>query len=106
LENQAGCDSIVTVKLTVEYVGLEELEVGPAWAVFPNPAQDQLHIQSLTGDVDAQIRITNMWGQLIWEARITDQGLLDVMNWPSGAYVIQILNAENALQQQVKFFIK
>lgn len=106
LENQAGCDSIVTVKLTVEYVGLEELEVGPAWTVFPNPAQDQLHIQSLTGDVDAHIRITNMWGQLIWEARITDQGLLDVINWPPGAYLIQILSAEKALQQQVKFFIE
>lgn len=106
LENQAGCDSIVTVKLTVEYVGIEELEVGPTWTVFPNPAQDQLHIQNLTGDVDAQIRITNMWGQLIWEARITDQGLLDVINWPPGAYLIQILSAETALQQQVKFFIE
>ena len=106
LENQAGCDSIVTVKLTVEYVGLDELEVDPAWTVFPNPAQDQLHIQSMTGNVDAHIRITNTWGQLIWEARIIDQGLLDVINWPPGAYLIQILSAEKTLQQQVKFFIE
>ena len=50
--------------------------------------------------------ITNTWGQLIWEARIIDQGLLDVINWPPGAYLIQILSAEKTLQQQVKFFIE
>jgi len=106
LENQAGCDSIVTVKLTVEYVGIEELEVGPSWTVFPNPARDQLHIQSLTGDAGANIHITNMWGQLIWEDQITDHGSLDVMKWPTGAYVIQIIGVKEGLQQHVRFFIE
>lgn len=68
--------------------------------IYPNPAQDVLHIQS---DVEInRIIIYNSAGNLIFESNTTGQEFsLDIRNWSSGLYIIQIQNINGLITSKV-----
>lgn len=65
ISNAAGCDSVLTINLTVAYTGLEDLEQG-AIGGYPNPVSDSYHLIGL--EKLAGIRsmyVVNLGGQRV-----------------------------------------
>ncbi len=67
LASKYGCDSIVTLHLTVQEVGIETVEKGDAFAMvlYPNPADESvtLHVEALP--CEAEVSLCNAQGRRV-----------------------------------------
>lgn len=68
---------------------MAEMEM-PAIELIPNPAQDEVRLQGLTGE--AQMVIFNMRGQRLWKGtvRSNEPIILPRLRMPAGAYVLRL----------------
>ena len=65
IPNVAGCDSVITIDLSMNFTGLEELTVS-AITIFPNPAIDVITLEGLDGlDEIRSIIIVDLTGAMI-----------------------------------------
>lgn len=78
--------------------GVHDFAPAEALRLYPNPADNQLFVQSPIGDLQAEARVFSLSGQLIRTAKIHDQ-TIDVSGLASGLYVLRI-------QDQVGRFVK
>lgn len=86
------------------YSGTAELNplVGMELQLYPNPTQQELHVQSSTAM--EQISIYSMDGKQMWWSSDQSSDLeLNVSQWPLGTYLFQ---CEINGKKQVKFFVK
>ena len=69
--------------------------------VYPNPANDVLHITNSSSDAIVGIKITDLTGKVVYENNSTSaiNNTIDVSNLSSGNYVIEI-NKGNTLSTQ------
>src|SRR5690606_24971447 len=73
------------------------------WNIYPNPTNHLLTIET-TNSIETQIRVVEATGQVIWEGTTTTATTqLDVSNWESRVYFIQLLSDQNTVTQS---FIK
>ena len=71
------------------------------WALFPNPAHDQLHITFNDNSAVRALQIFNTTGQLVWEGmRSTGEVEVNVSTWPSGMYVVTSTSNERRGSQR------
>ena len=71
--------------------------------VYPNPATAHIHVQ-LDRTSDADVRLTNLVGQVLRAERIASAGVVqfELGDLPAGAYVVEVLDAgKPALRTQV-----
>ncbi len=63
-----------------------------AFLVYPNPAQDYLRIHKLDSEINkSSISISNSLGEIIFQIESDqEETLIDVANYPSGLYFIEI----------------
>ncbi|MFN5372482.1 MAG: T9SS type A sorting domain-containing protein [Bacteroidia bacterium] len=91
-------DTTLSGILTVESsVGF--LVSSPNIAIYPNPAVDILFIDFSKNNFDygCKLSILNSMGKLVYVNSITSEvKQVDISEWASGVYFIQIWNAENA----------
>lgn len=86
-----------------------ELQVSNEVNVFPNPANDKVHIQfSTSKSEDVIIRLVDLTGRQIQSAIMTTEAgentfAFDVMQLPKGIYLMELNSAEN---RAVKRFVK
>lgn len=86
-----------------------ELQVSNEVNVFPNPANDKVHIQFSTSmSEDVIIRLVDLTGRQIQSAIMTTEAgentfAFDVMQLPKGIYLMELNSAEN---RAVKRFVK
>jgi len=106
LENEAGCDSIITLKLTVEYVGVDDLETPVAWSVYPNPIESQLTISSANTLESHKVQIFNALGQIIWSDKVSSQVTIEVNGWPRGLYVVEFRDEAAATRERIPIVLK
>jgi hypothetical protein len=93
----SGCDSLIS--------GVQDIGAGgPEFELLPNPARDQvtirLNTQSPQGDW--QVQVFNMSGVLIQQntlAAAATEWAFSVQDWPSGVYVVRLMNGTKALSQ-------
>jgi len=71
-----------------------EIQAGSLVKVLPQPATDFLVIEANSPKV-LTAEIYNALGVLVWRGQINAMAKVDVQQWPSGAYYLQI-NAEGA----------
>jgi hypothetical protein len=71
--------------------------------IFPNPARVSAQMQFPALTSIAHLRAFNLEGRLVHN-RVLQKGAvdaqLDLSNWPSGTYIIQVSSEEGMLSQQ------
>ena len=97
IPNANGCDSLITINLTVEYTGLNELNTSNI-SVYPNPTSGMVHlegIEELTGI--SSIQIFDSRGRLVATlAEVTET--LNLHGVEAGTYLI-MLHHENGTER-------
>jgi hypothetical protein len=87
LTNAAGCDSTITLNLTLSFTGLNELAQGIQ--LFPNPANDVLNIQSSAALV-GEYTLYDAAGRAVLRGTFTGAlTKIDVRNIAPGTYTLQ-----------------
>ena len=103
LTSSDGCDSIVTLHLTVsssliEVFGLQYIEI------FPNPAATDIEIVMQSSANKEIINITDMAGRLVKTVQIPanqSKTKIDVSDLPKGSYVLRISDNKIAFEKTV-----
>ena len=87
LTNAVGCDSTITLNLTLSFTGLGEL--AQAIRIFPNPANDILNIES-TSPLIGEYTMYDAAGRVILHGTFTGMTTsIDVRNIAPGTYTLQ-----------------
>ncbi len=90
LTNAAGCDSLLTINLTLDFTGIANLD-NQEFLVFPNPANEVVNIQISSNLVGHELKILKMDGSLIDKEMMNEMvKTIGVQNLPDGLYFIQI----------------
>ena len=71
--------------------------------VYPNPANDWLHIIFAEGNTFQQMQIVNAGGQLIYKENMVNSKdiLLDVSAYPTGIYFLKIINEAKLVVKKI-----
>jgi len=90
LTNAAGCDSLLTINLTLDFTGIANLD-NQEFLVFPNPANDVVNIQISPSLIGEELKILKTDGSLI-EIEVMNEVIktIGIQNLPGGLYFIQI----------------
>ncbi|MDB0027084.1 T9SS type A sorting domain-containing protein [Flavobacteriales bacterium] len=101
--NASGCDSVVTVALTVnEIVGVNETLSNVN--VYPNPTNGNVTIE-LGGLTDISIKVTNLIGEVIYEDhKISNSTYNLYIEEAAGLYFVEISNENN--KEVVKLLVE
>jgi hypothetical protein len=87
ISNAAGCDSTITLNLTLSFTGLSELE--QHIRIFPNPATDELTIES-TNPSKEEYFIFDSNGRIVLHGNLNGmQTTIDLRNISPGIYLFK-----------------
>ncbi len=77
-------------------------------AVYPNPADEYVWIESNMPKQNLQMHIYNTNGHLIEQISLNHQGIytLDTHSWPAGIYYYQIRNESKLIQKDKLIILK
>jgi hypothetical protein len=88
LPNAAGCDSTITLNLTLNFTGLNELE--NSISIAPNPATDQLKI-SCSSSLNENYILFDPQGRAVLSGKLSGTATqLDLSKLARGNYLLQI----------------
>lgn len=91
--NQQG--GVGTYEEVCGYVGLNEAEQSIGWSVHPNPFENTVTVEILSGHAyadGAQIEVHNALGQKVFGSNVTDtQMTIDLSAVPTGMYTVRLL---------------
>ncbi len=101
LANEHGCDSIVHFTIFIQGVGIHSLPI-ESINVYPNPTSAKLYIESSRTDITA-ISIYHNDGKLLKNISLPASKIqeIDLQEYPTGAYLIQIQTREGTLSKTV-----
>ena len=90
LTNAAGCDSLLTLNLTLDFTGLQE-NVGASLLVYPNPAQDFIFLAVDTDLIGSNVMICDALGRIILETTLQkEETSIELREFTSGTYLIKV----------------
>jgi hypothetical protein len=90
LTNAAGCDSLLTLILTLDFTGLDE-NVGASLSVYPNPAQDLIFLAVDTDLIGSNIMICDALGRILLETTLQKKETrIDLREFTTGTYLIKV----------------
>jgi hypothetical protein len=92
--NITGCDSIVTLHLTIT-IGIDELN-NTILSVYPNPTDNFVYVETVakTGS-QCMIEVHDVYGRVISSTEITEnKTLIDLSNLASGVYFLKVMDGE------------
>lgn len=91
IPNEAGCDSTITLDLSLDFTGLEENSQGALFSVFPNPAQSIINVKAdnkLIGDV---YTIYDNSGRVVLTGKLNSQNTtIELNNLSGGIYMFSV----------------
>lgn len=86
LSSQNGCDSIITLNLSISGVGISENEL--TVFVYPNPVKESITLMGI--GINQLARISDPFGRVVLEVNITtDATTIDTSKLESGNYYIE-----------------
>jgi hypothetical protein len=88
LINAAGCDSIVTLQLTMEYTGIDEQDI-MSLLIYPNPVKDVFSIDET--DLLLSMNLKDVQGHEVKSFNVQDK-VHSLSNLPSGIYFLELRN--------------
>jgi len=84
--------------------GINEITNPPNISIFPNPAMDQLTIETSATPIQSQLSIINLTGQALISLQVTQhKTVIDIRTLPSGVYFLRVTNDKTV---EVGKFIK
>lgn len=91
IPNAAGCDSIIIIKLTLGYTGLDDLNSGTI-SLFPNPASECFTLNGLE-ELNGihQILVLSISGAIVLQPSTTSHSV-NVSTLEKGVYIVQIMH--------------
>ena len=90
LTNAAGCDSLLTLNLTLDFTGLQE-NVGPSLLFYPNPAQDLIFLAINPDLIGSIMMICDAFGRIILETTLQkEETNINLCEFTSGTYLIKV----------------
>ena len=99
LTNEWGCDSVVTLYLTIGE-GIGAYQAQRQLVVWPNPTRGQLNM-SLSGvvpETDMDVNVYDMYGRLLYTQKWQpDQTTLDLSTFAQGIYLVKVYDAKNLI---------
>lgn len=85
-------------------IGMNEFVFDKVINVFPNPVEDLLQIQLIQNKTVAEIKIYNLFGQIIIKTTLTGiESSIDISGLQNGVYIIEVATTSNISRQK---FIK
>ena len=102
--NASGCDSVVTVALTVNEINTAVSEVLSNVNVYPNPTNGNVSIE--LGDLtNVSVKVTNLIGEVIYEDhKISNSTYNLYIEEAAGLYFVEISNENN--KEVVKLLVE
>ena len=90
LTNAAGCDSLLTINLTLDFTGLEE-NVNLNWKLYPNPASDYTTIAIKEALMGSAIVLYDAFGREMLRSVVQAQEtIIDFQHVPCGIYLLKV----------------
>jgi hypothetical protein len=90
LTNAVGCDSLLTLNLTLDFTGLQEY-IGASFSVYPNPAQDLIFLNVDPDLIGSKILICDAFGRILLESTLQkEETRLDLREFATGTYLIKV----------------
>ena len=97
LSNAVGCDSILTINLTLDFTGLNENQ--KEFKLYPNPVKDILVVSVMPELIGRELEIRNVEGKCLLSQNIMSATQsIQLENMPGGIYFIQIGGVVQKLQ--------
>ncbi len=92
-----GCDSIVTLHLTVS-VGIDELN-NAVVSVYPNPTDNFVYVETATQiNSLCLIEVHDVYGRVISSKEITDsKTMIDLSEMAAGVYFLKVIDGEKII---------
>ncbi len=89
-----GCDSVITLNLTLNFTGLSQ-EESTLFVLYPNPASEQITIKTDAGMIGKEYALYNQVGKLITKGKLTGENTsLSLQGLARGMYSIAIQGQE------------
>jgi hypothetical protein len=89
LTNAAGCDSSLTINLTIDFTGLNENE--QQFSLYPNPVKDIFVLHVVPELLGQELEMVNIEGKRVHSQWIgTTNQAINVQQLPSGIYFLRI----------------
>ena len=88
IPNAAGCDSTITLNLSLDFTGL--LELDNSFTISPNPAKDQLNVLSPSGTSENYFLLDGQ-GRKVLTGKLTGTTTsIDISKLAAGNYLVQV----------------
>jgi hypothetical protein len=89
IPNAAGCDSVVTLNLILNYTGINEL-IGSAVSISPNPTSSKITVKSSLALIGKEFNIYDQLGKAVKSGVITaEETEIDLSNLSEGVYLFK-----------------
>lgn len=90
LTNAAGCDSLLTINLTLDFTGLEE-NVNLNWKLYPNPASNYTTLAIKEALMGSAIILYDAFGREMLRSVVQAQEtIINLHHLPTGLYFVQV----------------
>lgn len=100
--SQEGCDSTITLMLTVNPVGIDVVQFSDdLLRIVPNPTTGKI-IVSWEGIAAQQVEILDMLGRVLLQKDVNmDHVAFDLSSWPNGNYLVRITAPEGVAIKKI-----
>lgn len=89
LTNAVGCDSLLTINLTLDFTGLNENK--QLFNFYPNPVKEMIVVSVLPELIGRELEIRNVEGKRVHSIEMTTANqTINVQHLPAGIYFLQI----------------
>lgn len=100
LQTTHGCDSIVTLHLTIE-TGINDHNLNTSMNVYPNPTSDKVNVQLTEYDSQSnnmEIQLFDIYGKLLQTVPASNENLrINLSSYAQGVYFIKAVVEGNVL---------
>ncbi len=102
LQTVHGCDSVVTLHLTIT-VGIDDYETAGIMTVYPNPTSNILNVQCTMNNVQlsgTEIHIVDMYGKLVRTVDTrhgTSLQRIDISDLANGVYFVKLMAEDRVI---------
>ena len=91
IPNAAGCDSTITLDLSLDFTGLEENSEGALFSVFPNPAQSTINVKLDIKLIGKVYSIYDNTGRVVLTGKVNSENTtIELGNLLGGIYMFSV----------------
>jgi hypothetical protein len=91
IPNAAGCDSTITLELSLAFTGLVDNSQGALFSVFPNPAQSAINIKANISIIGEFYTIYDNAGRVVLNGKInSENATIELGNLTRGIYMFSV----------------